>query len=74
MSLTVPLIILVVLLVGSVGTAIASYQANRMRIATLARAGGRSAAAERVPLITRPDSTNSWSVRVSETAERLLPE
>jgi tight adherence protein C len=74
MSLTVPLIILVVLLVGSVGVAIASYQANRSRIATLARAGGRSASVDKVPLITLPDSTNSWSVRISEMAERLLPE
>src|SRR5262245_10404993 len=75
MSLTVPLIILVVLLVGSVGVAIASYQANRSRIATLARAGGgRSALADKVPLITLPDATNSWAVRISETAERLLPE
>jgi len=74
MSATVPLIILVILLVGSVGLAIASYQANRSRIATLARAGGRSASTEKVPLITLPDSTNSWAVRLSETAERLLPE
>ena len=59
MSLTVPLIILVVLLVGSVGVAIASYQANRSRIATLARAGGRSAAIDKVPLITLPDSTTT---------------
>ena len=59
MSVTVPLVILVILLVGSVGLAIASYQANRSRIATLARAGGRSAATGKVPLITLPDSTNS---------------
>jgi len=72
--MTVPLIILVILLVGSVGLAIGSYQANRSRIATLARAGGRSAAVDKVPLITLPDSRNSWSARVSEAAERLLPE
>jgi tight adherence protein C len=72
--MTVTLIILVVLLVGSVGIAIASHQANRGRIAALARAGGRSAAVDKVPLITLPDSTNSWAARVSEAAERLLPE
>lgn len=70
---TLLLVVLVMLLVGAVVVAIGAYQANARRAIALARAGG-GASAEAVPLITLPDDTNSFAMRMGKAAERWLPE
>jgi tight adherence protein C len=74
MSLTFPLILLVVLLIAAIGVAAASYQANRRRASVLVRAGVGGQSAAKVPLITLPDAKGSLAARVGDVAERFLPE
>jgi tight adherence protein C len=74
MSLTIPLIVLILILVGAVTAAAVALSANRRRAQVLSRAGGASAVAGRVPLMRGPDAKDRLAVRVGEVAERFLPE